>query len=459
MTLKARNGSKEIDMLNGNLTPKIVRFALPLAISSILQQLFNSADVAIVGRFAGDDALAATGACVALVGIFVNLISGLSIGPNAALAYLIGQGRRDAIHDMLHTIITFAIIAGIGLMGLGFVIAAPVLKASGTPLSVLDQSILYMRIYFLGVPFMMIYNFGSAILRSFGDTRRPMFVLVFSGILNVGLNLVFVIVFELGVAGVAIATSLSYFCSCITVLTLLFMEKGDFHYTPGCLMINREDLLSVLKIGFPAGVQSCVFSVSNVFVQAGINTFGEYAIAGSAIALNFEYFTYFICLAFSAATTTFISQNYGAGNLDRCKEVYEKGMLFSVISTAIVSMIFIIFMRPFLRLYSHSEPVIEWASIRMLRVVTFEFIACSFDISSAALRGYKKSLVPAIFTILGTVVYRIIWMGTIFKWFPTFGALMNVYVTSWIFTGTVITLYYFNFINKKVRNTNSFNKD
>ena len=284
--------AKEMDMLHGGLAGKLILFAIPLAFSSILQQLFNSADVAVVGRFAGSAALAAVGSCVALVGIFVNLIVGLSVGPNAALANLIGQGQRERISGMVHTILTFGIALGVVLMGLGFLTARTVLEASGTPESVINEALLYIRIYFIGVPFMTIYNFGAAILRSYGDTKRPMYYLIISGTVNIVLNLVFVIGFGLGVEGVAISTSVSNMLSTAMVLTHLYRKEDEFQFRFHKMCVIWKDLKRILMIGIPAGIQGAIFSVSNVFIQSGINTFGEDAIAGSSLALNFEYFTY-----------------------------------------------------------------------------------------------------------------------------------------------------------------------
>lgn len=271
-------------------------------------------------RFADDNALAAVGSCVALVGIFVNLIVGLSVGPNAVLANLIGQNKRDKINDMLHTILTFGMLLGVILMLIGWLSARSVLELSGTPASVLEEALLYIRIYFVSIPFMVIYNFGAAVLRSFGDTRRPMYYLLLSGTVNVILNLVLVIAFGLGVSGVAIATVISNVLSAAMVIIYLHRRNDEFAFRFHNMRIEKAYLLKVLQIGIPSGIQGAIFSVSNVFIQSGINSFGEYAIAGSSLALNFEYFTYDIANAFAQTAVTFTSQNYGAGNIKRCKK-------------------------------------------------------------------------------------------------------------------------------------------
>ena len=434
--------AKEVDMLHGGLAGKLILFAIPLAFSSILQQLFNSADVAVVGRFAGSAALAAVGSCVALVGIFVNLIVGLSVGPNAALANLIGQGQRERISGMVHTILTFGIALGVFLMGLGFLTARTVLEASGTPESVINEALLYIRIYFIGVPFMTIYNFGAAILRSYGDTKRPMYYLIISGTVNVVLNLIFVIGFGLGVEGVAISTSVSNMLSTAMVLTHLYRKEDEFQFRFHKMCVIWKDLKRILMIGIPAGIQGAIFSVSNVFIQSGINTFGEDAIAGSSLALNFEYFTYDIGSAFAQAAVTFTSQNFGAGNLKRCRKIFWLCLIFGVGFTEILSIIFMIWDDFFVSIYTISDAVAVYGLIRMHHVCSMEGLTATYEVESAALRGMGKSLEPSIITILGTVVFRMIWMATVFKWIPTYEMLMNVYISSWVFTGGLIFIVY-----------------
>ncbi len=434
--------SKEMDMLNGGLAGKLILFSMPLAFSSILQQLFNSADVAVVGRFAGDNALAAVGSCVALVGIFVNLIVGLSVGPNAALANLIGQNNRKEINPMVHTILTFGAILGIMLMCAGWLVARGVLELSGTPESVIEEALVYMRIYFVSIPFMVVYNFGSAILRSFGDTRRPMYYLIVSGVVNVILNLILVICFKLGVSGVAIATVISNIISAVLVITYLYRRQDEFAFRFDRMRIDKKYLKRVLGIGIPAGIQGAIFSVSNVFIQSGINSFGEAAIAGSSLALNFEYFTYDIANAFAQAAVTFTSQNYGAGNIKRCKKIFWMCMLFGIGFTEVLSVIFIICDEFFVGIYTTSASVAAYGIIRMHHVCSLEGLTATYEVESAALRGMGKSLEPAIFTILGTVVFRLIWLGTVFKLAPTYEMLMNVYVASWVFTGVALFIVY-----------------
>ena len=440
--------TKEMDMLNGGLAGKLILFAIPLAFSSILQQLFNSADVAVVGRFAGDTALAAVGSCVALVGIFVNLIVGLSVGPNAALATLIGQKKREQINGMLHTILTFGTVLGLLLMCLGMLSARTVLELSGTPESVMNQALLYIRIYFISIPFMVVYNFGSAILRSYGDSRRPMYYLLLSGTVNVILNLFLVICFHLGVAGVAIATVISNVLSSTLAVIHLSRRQDEFQFRFRDMKIEKNALKKVLVIGIPAGIQGAIFSVSNVFIQSGINSFGENAIAGSSLALNFEYFTYDIASAFAQAAVTFTSQNYGAGNVKRCKKVFWLCLLFGFGFTEILAIVFMIWDDFFVSIYTTSSVVAVYGLIRMHHVCSLEGLTATYEVESSALRGMGKSLEPSVITILGTVVFRLIWMVTVFKWIPTYDMLMNVYVASWVFTGGAIFVVYWHHMRK-----------
>lgn len=439
---------KEMDMLNGGIAGKLIMFAIPLAFSSILQQLFNSADVAVVGRFAGDKALAAVGSCVALVGIFVNLNVGLAVGPNAVLATVIGQNKRKRINPMIHTIITFGIIIGILLMIAGMLLARIVLEASGTPASVIDEALVYIRIYFLSIPFMVTYNFGSAILRSYGDTKRPMYYLMITGVVNIILNLILVICFSLGVAGVAIATLIANILSASLVLVHLYRRDDEFQFRFSKMRIEANDLKKILIIGIPAGIQGAIFSVSNVFIQSGVNSFGESAIAGSSLELNFEYFSYDIAVAFAQAAVTFTSQNFGAGNLKRCKKIFWECMLFGMGFTEILSIIFLIWDKFFIGIYTTSKVVAMYGILKLHRVCAWEGLTATYEVESAALRGMGKALEPSVVTVLGTVVFRMIWLVTIFRMVPTYEMLMDVYVASWIFTGGILFVIYMMHMRK-----------
>lgn len=445
--------SKEMDMLNGGLAGKLILFAVPLAFSSILQQLFNSADVAVVGRFAGSTALAAVGSCAALVGIYVNLITGLSVGPNAILANLIGQNKREQISSMVHSILSFSLVLGILLMLVGMVTAKPILELSGTPDSVIDQSLLYFRIYCLSVPFMLIYNFGGAILRSYGDSKRPMYYLLISGVLNVILNLVFVIGAHLGVAGVALATWMANILSASLVVIHLHRRNDEFGFSFRKMHIDPEEIKRIMSIGVPSGIQGAIFSVSNVFIQSGINSYGENAIAGSSLAINFEYFSYALAVAFAQAAVTFTSQNFGAGNIKRCKKIFRECMVFGIVFSEILSMIFMVWDDFFVGIYTTSAAVAAFGITRLHQVCALEGLTATYEVESAALRGMGKSIEPSVVTILGTVVFRLIWLVTIYRIWPSFEMLMWVYVASWIFTGGILFVIYIMHMRKIEKRT------
>ena len=320
-----------VDMLHGPLLLKILWFSLPLAASSLLEQLFNSVDIAVVGHFVGSNALAAVGSNAPVIGLLINLFMGISMGANAVISTLIGQRDHTRIRHAVSTVAVVALVSGFALMVLGTSLARPILSAMSTPPEVLDMAILYLRIYFLGMPFFMIYVFGAAILRSKGDTRRPLYILFVAGIANTLLNLLFVLVFHMGVEGVAISTSIANALSAFLMVRLLRREEVPFRLDFHDLHVDRRELLRMLKIGVPAGLQGMVFSVSNVVVQSQINTFGADAVAGSSAALNFEYYCYFIIQAFNGAAISFIAQNYGAGLMQRVRRVFWICMIASVI--------------------------------------------------------------------------------------------------------------------------------
>ncbi len=449
--MEKSTNKKEIDMLNGPLAGKLIFFALPLAFSSILQQLFNSADVAIVGKFCGDNSLAAVGANVAIVGVFVNLVVGLSVGPNAALANLIGSGKKSGIHDMEHTAIGFGALLGFLLMLIGIVTAKPVLELSGTPEEIMAAALKYIYIYFIGMPFIVIYNFAAAVLRSFGDTKRPMYVLFLTGVINVVLNLFFVIVCDLDVAGVAIATTISNIISAAAVIIFLCRDEGEFKLHLRQLEIKKSQLRKMLQIGIPTGVSSAVFSLSNIFIQSGINTFGADAIAGSSLELTFEYFSYDITSTFAQTAVTFMSQNYGAGKLRRCNKIFCMCLAFGFLFAQLLSTIFLIGQDFFIYIYTSSASVAAYAAVRLHFIGGLEGFTATYEVGGSGMRAFGKSLEPAIITILGTVGFRLLWLVTVFKTIHTFESLMAVYMTSWILTGGTILFLYFRLYKRLLK--------
>lgn len=442
MDTKQRQKSKHMDMLNGPLAKNILLFSLPLAASSILQQLFNSVDVAVVGRFAGDDALAAVASNSSVTALFINIFVGLTVGANVVIAKYIGQGKKKEIQDVLHTVIAFAILAGLSMMLIGQVIAKPLLELISTPKEVLDLAVCYLRIYFIGIPFLILYNFGAAILRSTGDTRRPMYCLIISGVTNAILNIVLVVGFHLGVAGVAIATAVADAISATIVLVLLCKEEAFIRLHPRKIKIHGRHLAHVLKVGMPAAIQSGVFSISNVCIQTGINSFGDKAVSGSSVGLNFEYFCFFVINAFAQAAVTFTSQNFGARKIARCKKIFKISMLEGMLLTILLSAVFTIWGDFFTGLYTVNATVVSFALVRMHHVMMLEFLTGSYEISGGVLRGLGHSMVPASLTVLGSVCFRILWLYTIFKQHHTFSMLMSVYPVSWILTGTMVLIAY-----------------
>lgn len=435
---------KQVDMLHGSLANKIFFFALPLATTSILQQLFNSADLAVVGRFSSSEAMAAVGSNSSVINLIVSLFIGLSVGANVVIATLIGRDRKEEINDAIHTIYLTALISGLLLVFVGIVVAEPLLTLMGAPENVMNLAIAYLRIYFLAMPFMMVYNFGSAILRSKGDSKRPLICLAISGVVNVILNLVFVIGFGMSVAGVAIPTVISNALSSIMITVILMKEEETFRLHFNQLKFHSQYFKQMLQIGLPAGIQGMVFALSNVVIQSAINSFGSDAIAGATAASNFEFMCYFIVNAFAQTAVTFTSQNFGAQNYDRCKKVFKICFLMGEGLTLCLSLIFWFGRDFFIQFFTTDPEVIKYAYVRLLLVGTLEIGTGSYEMTGGCLRGMGKSMVPAIITIFGSCVFRLIYIYTIFKMFPTFFVLFAVYPISWAITGIVMNASYFS---------------
>ena len=434
--------NKQMDMIHGPMFYKILFFALPLAASSILQQLFNSADVAVVGRFAGSAALAAVGGNSPVINLLINMFVGLSIGANVIIANFIGQGREDKVKEAVHTVMSVALISGVSLLLIGIIIAKPILLMINTPSEVINLAVLYLRIYFLGMPFVMVYNFGAAILRSTGETRKPLYCLIISGIINILLNLLLVIVFHLSVAGVAIATVIADGVSAFLVVYFLSHSDDAIRLNIRELSLNKEIVVKVIKIGAPAGLQGVVFSLSNVFIQSAINGFGTHAMAGSSAGLNYEYFTYYMINAFNQTAVTFTSQNYGAKDLERCKRAFRISLVTGMALTLVMSFIFVGATDFFAGIYTNDPVAIKYAIIRMKHVTLLECLTGVYEISGGALRGMGHSLLPALLTVIGSCGFRVVWLYTVFKVVPTFTMLMNVYPVTWVITGTMVMTSY-----------------
>lgn len=437
------NTTKEkVDMLNGPLFMKILIFALPLAASSLLQQLFNSVDVAVVGRFASSKALAAVGSNAPVISLLINLFIGISMGANVVISNHLGQRDEQSIRHAISTVTLVAAISGLLLMCIGIGVARPILELMDTPSDVLDMAVLYLRIYFIGIPFFLIFNFGAAILRSVGDTRRPLYILVVAGIINTVLNLIFVIGLGMSVEGVAIATAVANAISAAWIIQLLRKEPGAIQLQFKHLRIYKKELKRMLQIGVPAGLQGMVFSISNVAVQSAINGYGAAAIAGSAAAVNFEYYCYYIIVACNGAAISFIGQNYGAQKYDRVRRIYRICLLMGLIGCFIANALFTWQNQFFLSFFTTDAEVIHYGAIRMEGVLLFQFIACSYEVTGSALRGMGESMLPTIMTVFGTCILRIIWVFAVLPHYTGFAHLLQVYPLSWILTGAMVIIAY-----------------
>ena len=443
---------KDVDMLHGPLVSKILVFALPLALSSLLQQLFNSIDVAVVGHFVSREALAAVGSNGPVINLLINLFMGISMGATVIISNHIGQRDSQSIKDAISTAAVVALASGIFLMLLGICVSRPILELIDTPPEVLDLAARYLRIYFLGMPFLMVFNFASAILRSTGDTKRPLYILLIAGIVNTVFNLIFVLVFNMSVDGVAIATCMANITSAVLIVILLMREPEPYRLEPKQLRIKWVELRRMLQIGVPAGIQGMIFSFSNVLMQSAINSYGAAAIAGSAAALNYECYCYFIVAAFNGAAISFIGQNYGAGNFCRVTRIYRICMGMSVAMCACANLLICWRHGFFLGFFSDDGSVLDYGARRMLVVLALQWIACSYEISGAALRGMGKSVLPTLITIFGTCLLRISWIYVISAHWHGFEILMASYPVSWTLTGCLMLIAFFTAC-RKIQNT------
>ncbi len=429
----------DMDMLHGPLAGKLLLFTLPIALSSIVQQLFNATDTAVVGYFGNANALAAVGTNTEIIALIVTVSSGLSIGANILISNQIGRNIKDKIPTAVQTAIFLSIFIGIVGLLLGQCIARPLLRLIQTPDNIFIASELYLRIYMLGYPFLLLYDFGSAVLRARGDSRYPFLALMLSGVVNVGLNIFLVIVFHMDVAGVAIATDISTMLSALMVLHRLAKDE-QFHLSFRKIQPSMRFIGEILKTGIPSAIQGAVFCFANIFVQASVNSFGETAIAGNTIAMNFEYFTYYVITAFGQTTTTFISQNYAAGQHIRCKKILWLCLGLSTVCSSIPIFTIVLFRNFFSGLFTPDPGVIESAAVRILCILLFEPICNLYEIPAGALRGSGHALYPAVSTMIGTCAFRIIWICTIFRAYPTLPVLYHAFPLSWVMTILLVNL-------------------
>lgn len=451
-----KNNKYEIDMCNGTLMDKLISFSLPLMLSGILQLLFNAVDIIVVGRFTGSQALAAVGSTTALINIFTNLFIGISLGANVLAARFYASGKEKEMSETVHTSITLALISGLVMALAGVLLARFALNLMGTPNDVIDQSVLYMRIYFLGMPFFMLYNYGAAILRAVGDTKRPLFFLVISGMTNAVLNLVLVIVFHMGVAGVAIGTIVSQLISSILVLRCLYTSNTSYRLYFSKLGIKTQYLKQIFQVGIPAGIQSTVINLSNALLQSSVNSFGSVAMAGYTAANNIFGFLYMSVNAVTQSCMSFTSQNYGVKKLKRMDRVLLDCMILSVGVTLTLGCGAYFFGSELLKIYTSDVDVIR-CGVEVLAFTTVPYFCCGImDLLPGALRGMGYSGVPMILSIIGTVGTRIVWIFGLFPAHRSLSFLFISYPVSWILT-ILMQAVCFCFVRKHVHQ--SVNRD
>jgi len=443
-------GRHEIDMTEGPLLPKILAFSGPLILTGILQLLYNAADVIVVGNYAGHEALAAVSSTGSLINLLVNVFMGLSVGASVAVARHYGARDIIAMRKAEHTAMTLALFMGVGVGIVGFLLARPLLQLMDSPPDVIDGAALYVRIYFLGMPANMLYNFGAATMRAVGDTRRPMVYLMISGLVNVLLNLLLVIVFHMDVAGVAIATVASQVVSMVLVLLCLFRTRGAIQLNLNECRIDWKSLRDIIRIGLPAGLQGSLFSISNVLIQSSVNSFGSLVVAGNGVASNIEGFVYTAMNAQHQADMTFASQNYGAGKPDRVKRTLW--CCLGVVTAIGLSMglLILLFGRPLLGLYNQEPEVIAKGMIRMGIIMPTYFLCGLMDVMVGQLRGVGYSIMPMIVSLTGACLLRIVWILTVFAQNHDLTVLYMSYPVSWFVTFVIHFLCYMLIARKRM---------
>lgn len=449
-----KSNKYEIDMCSGSIMDKLISFSLPLMLSGILQLMFNAVDIVIVGRFTGSEALAAVGSTSALINMFTNLFIGISLGNNVLAARYYASGRTKEMSETVHTAILFALLSGIVMAFVGLIFSRFALELMGTPDNVIEHSTLYMRIYFLGMPFFMLYNYGASILRAVGDTKRPLLFLIISGILNAGLNMFLVIVFHLGVAGVAIATVISQMVSCVLVLRCLYLSDGSYQLRFSGLTLKWNYLKPIFQVGIPAGIQSTVINFSNVLLQSSVNSFGSTAMAGYTAANNILSFLYVSVNSVTQACMSFTSQNYGVGNYKRMDKILVNCIALSVSVSLALGCIAYFFGPEILSIYT-SDPEVIRCGVEVLAYTTVTYFLCGLmDLFPGPMRGMGHSAVPMLMSIIGTVGTRIVWIFLLFPQNRTLAFLFISYPASWIVTILlqVVCLY---FVRKKVYPTSA----
>lgn len=440
MKLLYKKRSYEINMTEGPMVPQILKFAIPLMFSSMLQLLFNSADMIVVGQFAGSGALAAVGSTTALINLIINIFVGLSVGSNVVIANHYGAGRYKDVRESVHTAIAISLAGGVMLAVIGIAAAVPMLRLMGTPDEVITDAALYMRIYFLGMPVIMLYNFGSAIFRAIGDTRRPLLFLSAAGLVNIALNLVFVILFDMGVAGVAWATIISQCLSSGLIVLSLCHSEGCFKLRLKKIRLHKDKFIEIMKIGIPSGLQGVMFSISNVLLQASVNSLGKVAMAGCAADTNIEHFVYFAMNAFHHTVISFTAQNYGAMKYSRMKRAFLLCLGFEIAVGLAAGWGVYLLGDKVVSIFNKEPEVIEYALQRMSVVATTYFLCGMQEIGVGYLRGIGESLSPMLVSFICICGVRIAWIYTVFPAHRNLTALFTSYPLSWLvaFVGLMI---------------------
>lgn len=438
-----------MDMCNGPLLKKIILFAIPLMLSGVLQLLFNAADVIVVGRFTGNEALAAVGSTSSLINLLINLFVGVSVGANVLLGKHIGARDEENASKTVHTAVTFALVVGIAMIFVGFFLSRPLLELMGTPEDVINLSVLYIRIYFVGMPAFMFYNFGAALLRAVGDTKRPLYFLTLAGIINVIFNLIFVIVFHMGVAGVALATIISEGISAFLVFLCLKGADGVLHLDHRSLSFHKDVAIQMMKIGLPAGLQGCIFSVSNVLIQSSVNSFGSIAMAGNTASANLEGFVYNAMNSLYQTSLSFTSQNMGAKKYKRVDKILIECLVIVMIVGIVMGGGAYLIGTSLLSIYSSDPQVISYGLLRMSLICVPYFLCGMMDVFVGSLRGMGYSVMPMLVSLTGACLFRIVWIFTIFATNRSLFVLYFSYPVSWALTATAHLICYM-IVRKKV---------
>lgn len=435
-------------MCNGSILDKLISFSIPLMLSGILQLLFNAVDIIVVGRFTGSEALAAVGSTTALINVFVNFFIGISLGSNVLAARFFAAGKDKEMSETVHTAITLALISGVGMGIIGVLAAKGALMLMDTPDNVLNLSTLYMRIYFVGMPFFMLYNYGAAILRAVGDTKRPLLFLIISGSVNVVLNLIFVIRFHMGVAGVAIATVISQAISCVLVLRCLYRTESSYQLRFSRLGMKAKYVKQIFQVGVPAGIQSTIINFSNVLLQSSVNSFGSVAMAGYTAANNILGFLYVSINSVTQACMSFTSQNYAVRRFKRMDKILLECLGFTVAVSLVFGGGSYLFGSELMHIYTKSADVVACGVDIMLYTTVTYFLCGMMDLFPGALRGMGHSAVPMILSVIGTVGTRIVWIYLVFPYHRALDFLFISYPVSWLLT-IIMQVICFYFVRKK----------